>query len=452
MFVTISRPLFFPNTFGRSGGYRLGRLLLLLSLSFVSSLASAVILDRAILKTGQGARLLMEVELKQVSAVQARTMKFALLPGEQYANYGLKYHALLSRLRFTIKRRSNGQYYLRVSSSQVINVPALSIALMLSTKGKLAGLMQVYHLDLVKRRVTVVHRPAQLKRRPKVLSQSRASKSVETNKVDKNIPAPVQTSKDRVTQKSLPLVKPEALPAPPPPPPPVSLANGNVENMRSEHTEEALRVERSTTSISAAEGSTRISSSAAEVSPAKLERYKVKLSADAQIQKPGPPGVLSVWIGDPSLTPASRAGTTSVDTTIAAVGETAKVTPFAPMFIIEPAEYACIKIDPTGSEARFSLTPKESGTYEVGATVALYETADCSGPPVPKPVTSLKVNVVVNAGGVVTGYVMQLWEKLWSGFLDFWGWVVATFFALLMFLIRKKLKKWFGFVDTPAGN
>jgi len=61
------------------------------------------------------------------------------------------------------------------------------------------------------------------------------------------------------------------------------------------------------------------------------------------------------------------------------------------------------------------------------------------------------VEVVVNKEGVAKNYLLQLWEILWDGILNFWTWLVATIFGLFIFLIRKRLKKWFGF-DAPGNE
>lgn len=189
----------------------------------------------------------------------------------------------------------------------------------------------------------------------------------------------------------------------------------------------------------------------AAAAPDTLARYKVELGADAHLQRPGPPGELTVWIGDPAFSPEFRPEMATTETTVPAIGQTARVTPLAPDFEVSPSQSICMKIHPTGSEAHFFLTPKTTGTFNVGAEVLLFESADCQGAPVPKSAATLKVEVVVNKGEVAQGYLLQLWDILWQGVLDFWKWLVAAIVALLIFLTRKRLKKWFGF-DAPEGG
>ena len=101
-----------------------------------------------------------------------------------------------------------------------------------------------------------------------------------------------------------------------------------------------------------------------------------------------------------------------------------------------------------GSEVRFELMPKEAGSFEVGADVLLFETSDCSGPPVPKVVENLMVEVVVNEGKIVEQGLGKLMTIAWDRFLEFWGAsVTLLLFAVccLLFAVRGKFKQWFGF-------
>lgn len=179
-----------------------------------------------------------------------------------------------------------------------------------------------------------------------------------------------------------------------------------------------------------------------------LDNYKVKLGADAQLQKPGPPGELKVWIGDPELDADFGPGMSTAETTVPAIGQSAKVTPFAPDFEVSPAESICMEIHPSGSEARFSIRPKATGSFKVSAEVLLYKSDVCMGSPVPKSAATLVVGVTVNKKEVAMGYLQQLWDILWQGILDFWKWLVAAIAGLGIFLIRKRLKKLFGY-DAP---
>ena len=177
----------------------------------------------------------------------------------------------------------------------------------------------------------------------------------------------------------------------------------------------------------------------------KLESYSVVVSADKEIRIPGPPGEMRVWIGSPPHQPMTPAGMHSGTTVIPALSNTARITPFAPGMEVVPKESVCERIDPTGSEVRFQLKPATKGTYKVGADVALYVSSDCSGLPIPKATSTIQVEVSVNTMAKIEQHGDEIAAETWKGFLAFWGKVVAFIFALLLFLIRKRLFQWFGF-------
>lgn len=181
-----------------------------------------------------------------------------------------------------------------------------------------------------------------------------------------------------------------------------------------------------------------------------LDAYAVKLSANGHLTLPGPPGELNVWIGQTDFLPETRPGLVDSTGTIHAVGQTATVEPFGASIVFKPAETQCMRIHPTGAEVSFEIHPEASGTLSIGARIHLYSTPDCSGSPVPKGTERLQVLVEVNAEGVVWNHVLQVWEIFWEGFLDFWGYVVALFFGLLAFLLRRKVLKVFGY-EHSAG-
>jgi len=178
---------------------------------------------------------------------------------------------------------------------------------------------------------------------------------------------------------------------------------------------------------------------------AKFDEYKVKLGVDAVMKIPGPAGLLRVWIGAPEYTPEFREGMREAVGTLPVVGQTAKVKAVAPDFEVEPGDSICIKLHATGVDALFELRPKKKGEFKVSAVVKLYETADCSGAAIPKAVETLYVMVEVDAGKMIGEGAEEMGGVFWEKFLDFWGAAVALFFGLILFLLRGKLKKIFGF-------
>jgi hypothetical protein len=173
--------------------------------------------------------------------------------------------------------------------------------------------------------------------------------------------------------------------------------------------------------------------------------YKVELGADAELKIPGPPGQLLVWIGVPTEESHIPPDMARAEGTLPAVGRTARVTPFAPAFEVIPAESVCMQIHPRGSSTRFQLIPKTAGSFKIGAEVHLFDTTDCTGAPVPQAVTTLEVKVVVDRARQVEQHAGQLWVVFWNKLLEFWGALLVLLFGLILFLIRKRLKKWFGY-------
>jgi hypothetical protein len=173
--------------------------------------------------------------------------------------------------------------------------------------------------------------------------------------------------------------------------------------------------------------------------------YTVVLGVDEQIGIPGFPGELRVWIGNSTFKPNFPTSMIQDETTIPGEGESAKVEPFAPAFEIDPPETQCIKIHLSGSELRFKLTPKKAGTFNVGANVFLFDSLDCSGSPIPKTAATLQVTVEVNTKEILAAKAGELWSIFWEKLLEFWAAFVVLIFGLILFLIRSKLKQWFGF-------
>lgn len=180
----------------------------------------------------------------------------------------------------------------------------------------------------------------------------------------------------------------------------------------------------------------------------RADEYNVVLGVDETIKIPGLPGELRVWIGSPDYQPDFPERMAQDEAAVPAVGESAKVQPFAPAFTIEPAETQCIRIHPSGSEVRFKLIPEKKGSFEVGANVYLFDSLDCSGSPIPKTAATLKVLVEVDGKQAFLEKANELRHVLWEKFVEFWAALLAIFFGLILFLIRGKLKRWFGYGDS----
>lgn len=176
-----------------------------------------------------------------------------------------------------------------------------------------------------------------------------------------------------------------------------------------------------------------------------LKSYSVTVSANEQLTMPGTPGELRVWIGISSKVPHIHPEMSIETRKLKIIGETAKVKPFSLGIDVEPKESICVKISPSGSEIRFKLFPNKAGVFTVGADIELYNSKDCTGAAIPKSTESVKISVTVDSRRLIIESIGVLLKKAWSTFLEFYENVLFLIFALLLFLIRKKLYKLFKF-------
>lgn len=176
-----------------------------------------------------------------------------------------------------------------------------------------------------------------------------------------------------------------------------------------------------------------------------LEEYLVELHADS-IFKVNKNGELKIWIGKEQFRIETDDGMVRSEAYIPAeIGQYAKVTPYAPDFIISPPQKGCILIHPSGSEVLFTLTPKEVGDFKISATIEIYNDEECSGPFVPKSAETLTVHVSVDKEKVIREKKNELLNIAWDKFKWFFGALVALLFGLLLYKIRHKIKKWTGY-------
>lgn len=178
-----------------------------------------------------------------------------------------------------------------------------------------------------------------------------------------------------------------------------------------------------------------------------LEEYVVKLAVDEAF-KLHQKGDLKVWIGADSIEVSFGEGMAQDETTVPAdVGQYARVEPRAPDFDISPEVVECVKIHPSGSEVRFTLTPKTSGDFSVSADIKLFSTDDCTGTPVPRSAKSLTVQVTVDNKHVFKSRLSQMGEVVWDKFFSFWGALVTLLFGAALFVIRRYVRNKTGYSE-----
>lgn len=181
------------------------------------------------------------------------------------------------------------------------------------------------------------------------------------------------------------------------------------------------------------------------------DNYKVILATSEKIFK-NQTCELKIWIGAEKVEVTFSDGMITDQTTIpAAIGQYAKITPYAPEFEVSPAQMTCVKIHPSGSEVRFTLKPKSSGQFKVSANIEIYNTADCTGAAVPKTAKTLSVTVTTDRVHEIREALKEMGAVVWDKFMSFWGVVITLLFAALLFVIRRFVKKKTGYDDNAGG-
>ena len=184
----------------------------------------------------------------------------------------------------------------------------------------------------------------------------------------------------------------------------------------------------------------------------KLDDYKVILGADSIIKK-HEIVELTVWIGGKSVNVSERNGMIYDEELISgSIGQYARITPYAPDFDVAPTQKKCIRIHPSGSEVRFSLTPKKSGSLKISANIELFNDVGCTGTPVPKTAKTLTVVVKIDKAYRICEGVKKMAVIFWDKFLSFWGMLITLLFSTLFFLIRRIIKRKTGFDGKKEGE
>jgi len=239
--------------------------------------------------------------------------------------------------------------------------------------------------------------------------------------------APVERSPDMVAMNGTVLAPVEE-------PPAMAAMNG------------ALAYQRHEAPMMAAPSSPATAAVRAPASPVPdLTDYLVKLQAEQPLRRPGTPGELRVAISAPAHSPDSPTGWAEASRHIRTAGKSAEVEPYAPDFEIRGERKICMALDPGGSIARFTIVPLKTGPLKVGATVRLYSRPECRGTPTIKQPENLEVAVVVDWMAWLKQRGLELWQILWQKLLEFWGLALGLISGLVLFLLRRRIKRLFGY-------
>ena len=168
------------------------------------------------------------------------------------------------------------------------------------------------------------------------------------------------------------------------------------------------------------------------------DRYRATLAVDEALSYPGPAGELRVWIGHESQAAEVPPHMVSDDRLMPALGDWSIVTPFAPDFEVKPVVSPCVRVHPSGSELQFAIKAKASGMFPVGASVMLYDNAECDGTGISKATRTLRVTVKVNEQSVLVGHLLELWAVVWDNLLELIGGALAIVVAWLLARMRRR--------------
>lgn len=182
-----------------------------------------------------------------------------------------------------------------------------------------------------------------------------------------------------------------------------------------------------------------------------LDDYFVVILDAQRVIKTRSVGELRVWIGAEVYKPIIRGDMVRDSITIPQnIAKSALIEADAPDFDVKPKEAKCIRIHPSGSSERFTLIPKKRGKFKVSAKVDLFTTDNCSGDPIRKTAETLIVSVKVDRKFWMIDRAEELLTVVWEKFLNFWGVLVTLIFGLILFLLRRKLKKKTGFDERSS--
>ena len=164
-------------------------------------------------------------------------------------------------------------------------------------------------------------------------------------------------------------------------------------------------------------------------------------------------GNLIVSIGSEAYQPHNDENIVSDVTSFSVKKETyARIIPYAPDFRVEPEGAKIVKLNPAGTDVRFTLYPQHKGKFSVSADVVLYDNPECTGTGDPRVLESLMVRVKVGGWEVIEDGLSELGGIVWDKFRPFWTALVALIFAALFFVIRRFIKEKTGYSDDSDND
>lgn len=99
------------------------------ALAFPVSEAHALAIGRITVLSTLGQPLRAEVDILNIDADEAASLRAVIAPPEAFRNAGMEYHSILQGLRVTIQKRSDGRTVLVLSSDRIVNEPFIDLIL-----------------------------------------------------------------------------------------------------------------------------------------------------------------------------------------------------------------------------------------------------------------------------------------------------------------------------------
>ncbi|WP_245638123.1 FimV/HubP family polar landmark protein [Hydrogenophaga taeniospiralis] len=91
--------------------------------------AQALALGRIVVQSALGEPLRAEIDVPEISAEEAASLRVGLAPGDAFRAAGMEFNPALSDLRVSLERRPDGRSFLRLSGGRPVNEPFMDMIL-----------------------------------------------------------------------------------------------------------------------------------------------------------------------------------------------------------------------------------------------------------------------------------------------------------------------------------
>ena len=106
-----------------------GAVALACAMGLSASDANALALGRLSVLSGLGEPLRAEIDIPEINAAEAESLRAAIASPEAYKAAGLEYNPALNGLRLALQKRPDGRTVLRITGDRPVNEPFLDLVL-----------------------------------------------------------------------------------------------------------------------------------------------------------------------------------------------------------------------------------------------------------------------------------------------------------------------------------